>query len=134
MYGLTIPMFTDRERQFIHLRDLFDILGSNGEQSFWQVKNVEALGKGADELHLASDMGCTFVGSDLKRLIADVDQVIDGEFSAFKSNHPEPWIIIRAVDSTAYDIITDDFTTFRLFKCAFASSKDIPGMEPPAIM
>ena len=133
-YGLTIPMFSHRGGEFVHLRVLLDILGSEGERSIWQVENVEALGSGADELHLASDSGRTFFGAELKRLVSKLEQIVDGEFIAFKSNESQPWIVIKAGDSTFYDVMTDELEVLSMFRKVFASSQFIAGMEPPAIM
>jgi hypothetical protein len=40
------------------------------------------------------------------QLAADITQVIDGKFQGYRVNEIQPWLIITAVDSSAYDVET----------------------------
>lgn len=46
--------------------------------------------------------------SELLQLAASITQVIDGLFEGYDQGAPKPWIIMEAVDSSAFDIQTED--------------------------
>ena len=109
------------------LRDILPLLGKDGERSTWTVRDVECLGGDAvQELHDASDACLALTGSRLIELARAVGQVIDGEFSGRLPNDEADWIMIRAVDSSAFDVHTDREDILAALKLKFERVEDIP--------
>lgn len=49
----------------------------------------------------------------LCEIAADLTQTIEGELRAYRPGESEPWLVIRAVDSSGFDVISDDPTLMR---------------------
>ena len=47
-------------------------------------------------------------GPELLRLAAGVYQVIWGDFEAYRLGQERFWLVVRAIDSTLYVVITED--------------------------
>ena len=127
MRGITVRD-TDTEGSLsFDLRDLLELVGPRARQSTWRLESIECLGGPlADVLHDASDAGHVLSGDELARLAAGVVQVIDGEFRAFLAGAAEPWLVIRAVDSSAFDVETDDGAVLAAIATRFHSVSEIP--------
>jgi hypothetical protein len=109
------------------LRDLLKLLNNRVLQSHWCIVDLECLGgKSADILHQASDDKRHLEGAELINLAIEVDQIIDGEFTGWLPGDTEPWVIIRAVDSSAFDVITDDTEVLLAIKRNFSEVIDLP--------
>ncbi|MEM7229202.1 MAG: hypothetical protein AAF432_10345 [Planctomycetota bacterium] len=133
MFGLTIREFDERGVLSIELRDILQLLGRDAEQSIWRIEGVEALGENATRIHDVSHQIGTLVGSELARVASGLDQIVDGTFSAFKDGNDQPWVVIAAVDSSAYDVMTAELHVIWALKRAFESAEFIPGMEPSSV-
>lgn len=73
---------------------------SNGESWF------EVIGEGSAELDALADNGQTIDGESLLALTKRCKQIIWGQFRSMPSDNP--WLTIKAVDSTFYEIETED--------------------------
>jgi hypothetical protein len=128
MLGVTI---TDRDANGVltlDLRDILRLIGPEAETAEWQVSEVEALdGKAAQELEDLSDRDLKVPGHVLLRLSNDVGQIINGCFEAYRKEAREPWIVIRVVDSSAFDVETDSETLIEQIRRQFNNVADIPG-------
>jgi hypothetical protein len=128
MLGVTI---TDRDTNGVltlDLRDILRLIGPEAESAEWQLSDVEALdGKAAQELEDLADRKLKIPGHVLVRLSNDVGQVINGCFQAYRDQASEPWIIIRAVDSSAFDVETDSETLIEQIRRQFNNVADLPG-------
>ncbi len=107
MKGLSI---TDKSRGFLtfDLIDILKLLGPAGRESEWKISGVESTGEAADELESLAEKGGVVKGSKLFDLASRIVQVIDGEFVATKDGGGRPWIVVRGVDSSTFDVFTDD--------------------------
>lgn len=127
MRGVTI---SDLDEQNVLTVDLVDVLRLLGEvvlESRWKLRGVEALGgTAASELQQLSDAQSEIDGRTLIKLAADVDQVVDGEFRGFRDGDSRPWIVIRAVDSSAYDVLTEDDRIVERIRGRFRAVSEIP--------
>lgn len=136
MIGITILDTLSKETgRLFDLRDILAALGADAELSRWRIAGVDCLGREAAEaLHEASDRGSCLDGSRLGVLARDVDQIIDGEFAGYLPGVGAPWIVIRAVDSSAYDVVTDRQDVLLRLTSRFSRVRDIPQSEARAIM
>jgi len=113
----------------ITLGDLLRIVGEAVHASSWRLAGVEALGASADELHTASDAGAVVTGEDLLRIAEGVDQVIDGYFRAYRTGEHEPWLILRAVDSTSWDVASKSSHTLDAIRQQYSHVLDAGDVE-----
>ena len=109
MYTLTIM---DRDNASglasVTLLDLLrEVKGALGQLE-WVVYSLEVLGIGADKIYEIERRRARISTAELEHLAATLDQVIDGDFVAYKGDSVEPIVRIRAVDSTSWDVSTDE--------------------------
>jgi hypothetical protein len=91
--------------------DLVDILRALGErarESSWTVENLDCFGESAEELDRLAESGRAIEGASLVRIAERLTQVIDGDFAGVDSSANQPWVIVRAVDSSWWEVWTDD--------------------------
>lgn len=121
MRGLTVSDKDARNVLTFDLKDILPLLGEKGLKSAWSIKGLEAVdGEAAQELHALSDTEQVVSGERLQELAAAISQTIDGEFAGSLNESTKPWIRIRAVDSSAFDIITADPDVYTRIKDRFA--------------
>lgn len=124
MHGITIH---DSENNFLSF-DLIDVLNTVGERtarSRWRVSDVEASGNSALLLRTLSDENAQITGVELLGIASDLAQVISGTFEAYLGAD-DPWLIIRAVDSSEYDVECDDPSVFASLRARFSDITLIP--------
>lgn len=108
------------------LRDILELLGPDVLRSRWEVNGIEALGgEAAKSLHVASDQGKQLDGNQLVDIASRVDQIIDGEFLAFLPGEQEPWIVVRAIDSSAYEVSTDSLGILSRIRLQFEHVEEV---------
>lgn len=107
MRGTTILDQDSRGCLSFDLKDVLHAIGSEVEESDWEIESIESLGEGATILQEVSAERRRISGSELMALANRVYQVIDGEFRAIRKNEAQPWLVIRAVDSSGYDVFCE---------------------------
>lgn len=130
MYGITVSEFDDRGILKIELRHILTALGERAIACNWLVEGVEAIGPEAENLQEISDTFATLAGDALINLANGVGQIVDGKFSAFDKDAEAPWIVVSAVDSSAYDITSTDLNQLHELRHRFPTAQFIPGMAP----
>lgn len=109
------------------LRDILQRLAPRSLGASWKVSAVDAgyrwfdaTGPGGDVLETWAQSGSMVEGRQLAAAAQDVRQVIWGEFTGFLQSAPDrTWIIVRAIDSTFYEITTDDETVLQRVETGF---------------
>jgi hypothetical protein len=108
------------------LRDLMRLLAPRSLAALWtvvcpensEVEALEATGEGGVELERLAKKGAQITGTELAAIAERTNQVIWGEFvGSLPSN--EQWIVIRAFDSTFYEIITADDAVLDTLQATF---------------
>lgn len=119
----------DRDDRNVLTFDLVDILralGQDARTAVWSVDVIECVGDGADELYGASASGRRLPGEQLLVLASRTDQVVDGTFTAFRQDgDSKPWLVVRAVDSDAYDVSSRDDAALARLRAAFQDVEDV---------
>lgn len=88
-----------------------------------------ATGEGGEQLEGLAQDNAWLSGSDLAALAEDTRQVVWGEFvGSAPTQSDKAWVIIRAVDSTFYEIDTDDETVLNKIGSTY---KDVRAGEAP---
>jgi hypothetical protein len=126
MKGITITDTDNRGILSVSLDALLFIVQDAIADSRWDCHNVEAVGSTAAELHRLCDSRIEFNSAILRSLASGADQIIDGEFRAFKPDESRPWLIIRAVDSSAYDVETENPSLLHMLRSRFQRVSEIP--------
>ena len=119
------------------LRHILDLLAPRSITAQWTVSAVSAVhsedewfettGDGGDGLDALMAKGGRLSGRDLVTLARSTRQVIWGEFTAYLPGSPqEPWVTVRAIDSTFYEVITTDTSMLSAVGSAF---KDVRPVE-----
>ncbi len=89
----------------------------------------EATGEERDRLEALAQEDAQLSGSDLASLAENTRQVIWGEFVGWgPTPSDKPWVIIRAVDSTFYEIISEDEAVLDKIRSTY---KDVRTEEAP---
>jgi hypothetical protein len=108
------------------LRDVLDAVGDDVATCQWRCYNVECLGIRADNLHSLSDANATFSGNMLVQVASGIHQTIWGDFEAYRDGDTRPWLVIRAIDSTLYEVHSDQVAVIDNVRQHFRDVKDCP--------
>lgn len=94
----------------------------------WLLTDVECAGtpEAAALMNRWGDEHSWVSGPELLRTAVAGVQVIDGLLSAHESREDHPWVRIRAVDSTWWDIESSDSELLGQFRESFAGVQDLP--------
>lgn len=126
MRGITISDSTNNVLT-VDLIDILRLLGRQAEESDWELSEVEAVGgSAAGELHTLAGSRARVPGGTFLRLAAAVTQVIDGTFAGYRNGAEQPWIVIRAVDSSAYDVQSQDDELLDSIRHRFKEVSELP--------
>jgi hypothetical protein len=110
----------------VDLRDILRALESEARTSAWRIREIEAIGPAADELRRLAEDGAPVSGERLLALSTGISQTIDGLFEAYRSGGESPWLRVRAVDASAFDVESiDDFVLHKVRR-AFKVVNDMP--------
>ena len=130
MRGLRIKDLAEGGYLAFDLRDLLSVIAAAAESSRWRCTDlwcipIEPIGEG--ELKLQYDSGSLITGSTLSALAERTRQVIDGEFRAYRGSptSEEAWLVIRAVDSSFWEVFSDDDNVLRQLRVRFHDVQDL---------
>jgi hypothetical protein len=90
------------------LLNLLTALGERAATSSWLCSGVEAYGRNANELHICSDRQQRMGGQDLLRIVSGLDTIAEGYFHAYRHSDTQPWLVIRTIDDTVFEIESHD--------------------------
>ena len=129
MRVVTIADSDDRGCLAFDLVDILRLLEAELASTSWSVTAVEAVGAGAEELHRLDDARERIPGRRLLSWAARVGQVIEGDFSGYVSGRNSPWVTVRAIDSSAHDVVTADDSVIERVRARFGSVREISADE-----
>lgn len=123
----------------LDLRDLLRLLAPGSFEANWVVSTVksskpghewfEATGEGGEQLEELARHDARLSGSELAALAETTRQVIWGEFVGWGPTRSDrTWMTIRAIDSTFYEIDTDDEAVLSKINATY---KDVRTGEAP---
>jgi hypothetical protein len=64
-------------------------------------------------------------GSELLALASETRQVIDGEFEGFRRRESQPWVTLKAIDSTYWEVFARDAEDLAPFESRFQKVEHI---------
>lgn len=127
MKGVTISD-VDPERGCLRfdLIDILNLIPDAVRKSRWRLFQLECTGESAQALSTMSEAGDSIDGQALWNLVQKLDQVIDGVLEGYFPGENAPWIRIRAVDSTAFDVESREENLLELIRKKFQSVTSYP--------
>ena len=114
----------------VDLATILHLLGSQVENSEWIVFDLECRGAAADRLHQVADTETRISGQTLLQLAGHLTQVIDGVFEGYQQGESSPWAIVQAIDSSAYEVESNDRAALLRLKQHFKAVRDWTNREP----
>jgi len=128
MKGIVIRDMVNQDYLAVDLRHVLDLLGERAINSQWQALEIWATEKGdtgaARELEELAESHIPIAGNRLHRIANNLVQVIDGEFRAFEHGESSPWVIIRAIDSSYYEVFSPQKKVLSTVRGAFSDVSD----------
>lgn len=123
-------MITDTHNHVLSfdLADILNVLGTTIKDTEWILSSIESVGHTANELHALSDSQLKIPEQRLEELLSGIQQIIDGNFKGYRPGATHPWIIIRAVDSSAYDVLSENSRVLSIVRERFEHVTDLPNV------
>jgi hypothetical protein len=109
--------------------DLKEILAAIGDPvivSTWRCHNVECTGENAERLYELSEEGQSVSGKELVEIVAGIFQTFDGEFEAYRDGKEEPWLVVNAVDSSWFEVLSVDSAVLESIRSSFQDVSALP--------
>jgi hypothetical protein len=128
MNGIEIHDMDPRGFLAFDLRDIAHCLGEEFLRRQWQAEDLECMGPLAYELESLGGAPELVSGSRLKEIADGVTQVIWGTFYGRRPGEDAPSLVIKAIDSTLWEVWGDDATIARVRTC-FDVVKRVHGMH-----
>jgi hypothetical protein len=102
------------------LRDLLQLIGELTTHLQWVVMDhVECTGPRANDLEGLGASGGRVGMRELMIIAMGIEQVIEGEFHGYEAEQSSPTILLRAVDSSSWDIASTNDELLELFRKRF---------------
>ena len=126
MRGITISDSTPDGFLDVNLIDILEIIAPAISTTQWQITNLECLGTTAEKLEQLADDKQLISSELLLQLATEITQIVDGKFQGYFLNENQPWLIIAAVDSSAYDVETVDENILNQIRQQFQQISELP--------
>jgi len=117
------------------LRDLLHALAPMSLAAQWTItapdaSPFEATGAGGVRLEALAEASAQIDGDELLSIADATVQVIWGDFVGVLPDHPHrEWLTIRAVDSSYFEVETEDAASIALIKSRFRDVRDRAGVD-----
>lgn len=121
-HGITIYLI---QNDSVDLKEILEAIGEKGKEGYWKILNLDCIGKSAETLLELSDERKQIPGQEFHEMFSGVTQTIEGECECYKQDAASPWILIRAVDGTEFDIETEDLELLETFRRRFNGVRDL---------
>jgi hypothetical protein len=123
MRGVTFAAW--RGGTYLGLAGVLEALGAHVDGLIWRLAVEEALGPHTEVLE--SRDAATMTTAELIALTGPDSQVIDGEFVGFREDSSGAAVmIVRAVDSTSWDVCSDDDLVLDAVRREYPDALPIP--------
>ena len=102
--------------------DLAEILAAIGPRSVtseWILRDLNYVSRDDREIPVFQvEDGSRISGEELRSSLPNLLQVIDGEFIGVEVSSP-PWIVVRAVDSSWWEVLSEDAEILKAVRSRF---------------
>src|SRR2546425_881570 len=116
--------------RYVGLAEILLVLGRAVIGLIWRLQIAEVAPEpGSAGLNQATDAeGLSTL--DVLHLVAPDVQIIDGEVQGFRGDDSSPVLVIRAVDSTSWDVVAADTEILAVIRAAYPDAADLPKDQP----
>jgi hypothetical protein len=128
MNGLRIADLAEGGHLAFDLKEILAAIGPAVSTSRWLCTDLWCIPFGEPDdqaLEACYRTGSFIGGEELVELAAQTRQVVDGTFRAFRESAEQPWLILRAVDSSFWEVFSDDAATLDKLRVRFQDVRDI---------
>ena len=103
------------------LQDVLAALGVRASTSGWYARHLNYISNDDRDVAVMQAMasGTVVNGRDVMAGIEQLSQVIGGEFVATDPGCELPWVIVRAVDSSWWEVVSDDAEVLEVIRKRF---------------
>ncbi|MEN3929598.1 hypothetical protein WJT86_00815 [Microvirga sp. W0021] len=113
------------------LKELLEVLSDHGLEADWIVSDadeeLDIMGNSRIEFDQLALTGTRIKGVQLMELAQNTTQVIWGQFTSFLPIFPKrPWVILKAFDSSFWEVATSDSNVINALKGRFEDIKEVP--------
>jgi hypothetical protein len=117
----------------IDLRHVLVTLGTRAYESSWEVDGVQSQDEPlmvvgdtvAGRLEALAQTNTRITGEELTKLAGSITQIIWGEFRAYDIGCERPWVVVRAFDSSWYEVTSDETAVIRQIESAFLDVREV---------
>lgn len=117
------------------LADILDALSAFTAGSVWRCRGLEVTSRDdaidVHELERASESesGVRMTTDELSSFARRISQVIDGEFVATRPRESDPCVIVRAVDSSWWEVFSSDDRIIDAARSRFRDLRDVAPVQ-----
>src|SRR5687768_2739885 len=113
MAGVTIRDGTEPGAQGgleFDLAEMLAALGARVKEAVWRGRGLQYVSSDDQVIDCLERLGSEedVSGAELLAILPELRQIIDGEFEARTSPGAAPWVTLRAVDSSWWEVYADD--------------------------
>ena len=113
----------------VDLREILLQFEPEARISTWRASGVECTGDAAAEMHALSDTATTVVGPRLLDLASRIVQTIDGTFEGYWPGDTLPWVVIEAIDSSCFVVLSNSQQLLSRLRTRFREVSDIESWD-----
>ena len=111
--------------------DLAEVLQALGERvttSWWRGRGLWYICRDDADIEPLQRVaaGALVAGYELVSILPRLLQVIDGEFEGIVAEGELPWVVVRAVDSSWWEVLSDKPEVLEAVRASFRSVEDLP--------
>lgn len=127
MKSYSLNIYGSPSRSVFDVREIFEIISVLIPDSYWIVRVEECFGHSAPAIYELTDKEIPISAQHLNDILKNVEQVVDGKFTAFSSEDRHEKILeLQAVDSSYFDIFTDNSDIVDAIEIEFGKTQTIP--------
>lgn len=130
MRGITI---SDRQANSnilaVNLTDILQLLGPQLATTEWEISDIECFGNNRERLYQIANTQTRVSGEILLQIATNITQITEGTFTCYPDKGSQPSIIVRAVDSSAYDVESSDEAILTKLRQRYQNVEDLPEAE-----
>lgn len=108
-----------RDAHYLSLENILDALVDYCHSYRWTLNVIDAAPEPGAQALIEHDLNQSLSYDELLKLVSPELQIIDGEAVAFERDSSNEKLMIRAIDSTSWDIETEEEIIFERIKARF---------------
>jgi hypothetical protein len=126
MRGVRIRDLAEGKYLAFDLKEILHCLGPRARKSDWLCSVEECIGHGdTDTLEASFNSGTRIPGTRFSALANQTRQIVDGVFQAFDPGASSPWVRVEAIDSSYWEVFSDDPKILSMISNAFKDVEPI---------